>query len=67
MLRTPNAICSSAMLLAIITLLAAILAAAPAPADELPMRKAGYWEMKAVMGGNDVPPGARDIVLHRLS
>jgi len=39
MLRTPIALCGGALLLAII-------ASAPAQADELPLRKAGLWEVK---------------------
>jgi len=40
MLRTPVAICGGALSLVIVA----------ARADELPMHKAGYWEMKTAMG-----------------
>jgi hypothetical protein len=44
MLRTPVALCGGALLLAIV-------AALPAQADEMPIRKAGLWEVKSSMRG----------------
>jgi hypothetical protein len=34
---------------------ACLLCAAPAPADELPKRKAGLWEIRMIAGGRDMP------------
>lgn len=51
MLRTSIALCGA-------TLLLAIAAAAPVLADELPVHKAGYWEIKitaTVVGGPNMP------------